>query len=106
MYKGVERENETSKHKKLFIPTELTEGITFYDRVIIQKYGSKITVFSSSCSHLGCKINKELKGEIICPCHGSSFDLDGNPLNGPATEPLRKLKLIKDDRTGKLVVYV
>jgi Rieske Fe-S protein len=39
------------------------------------------------CTHLGCTVNVTPK-ELICPCHGSSFDRQGKVLKGPAVRPL------------------
>ena len=32
-----------------------------------------------------------LNATLDCPCHGSSFELDGRVINGPAFRPLRTL---------------
>lgn len=54
---------------------------------------------SSVCTHLGC-ITRFQPGEriIVCPCHGSRFDLDGEVLAGPAARPLRWLEMGLDSR--------
>ena len=70
---------------------------------ILRQRGVKI--FSSKCTHLGCKINSSIDSKLVCPCHGSKFNFNGIPENGPATEPLTKLELVKD-KSGELVVYV
>lgn len=44
------------------------------------------------CPHLGCVVLAK-KDSFDCPCHGSRFNLDGSIIQGPASEPLRKLKL-------------
>ena len=49
-----------------------------------------------SCTHLGCPLRLDRqRRELGCPCHGSRFDLDGNPKAGPATEPLASRTLTK-----------
>jgi Rieske Fe-S protein len=46
------------------------------------------------CTHLGCTVRLQPDGqEFLCPCHGSRFLDDGAVVNGPATQPLRFLKL-------------
>jgi nitrite reductase/ring-hydroxylating ferredoxin subunit len=43
------------------------------------------------CTHLGCQPAFDPKMRIlICPCHGSRFDLQGNVLKGPAARPLQR----------------
>jgi cytochrome b6-f complex iron-sulfur subunit len=43
------------------------------------------------CTHLGCHPAFDPKMRIlICPCHGSRFDLQGNVLKGPADRPLQR----------------
>lgn len=46
-------------------------------------------VLSAVCTHSGCTVRYAASNaDIQCPCHGSSFDLDGNVTNGPADRPL------------------
>ncbi len=53
----------------------------------------KIIQLSAVCTHLGCAVNwNGAEKTWDCPCHGSRFDTEGNVLNGPAREPLQKLK--------------
>lgn len=49
----------------------------------------KITIFSSTCTHLACNViwRKE-KGIFECPCHSGQFDSNGRPIAGPPTRPL------------------
>ena len=50
------------------------------------------------CTHLGCRVRPA--GHILaCPCHGSSFDLRGVVLRGPARRPLRRYDLDVDGNT-------
>jgi cytochrome b6-f complex iron-sulfur subunit len=44
---------------------------------------------SLRCTHLGCSINwEESKKSFVCPCHSSSFSIDGDVLNPPAPKAL------------------
>lgn len=45
--------------------------------------------FIARCTHAGCALSKVVDGAALCPCHGSSFGLDGQVLRGPAQEGLR-----------------
>ena len=104
--KGIDRTKAISAKEKIILPNDLSDGITFLDKVIIRKKGEKIQVFSSSCTHLGCKINSEVDNRLICPCHGSKFNFDGDPTVGPAVKPLKQFELRKDNKTGEVIVYV
>ncbi len=44
---------------------------------------------SKSCTHLGCSVPWDSeKNTFICPCHGSTFDIQGTVLTPPAMRPL------------------
>jgi Rieske Fe-S protein len=48
---------------------------------------------SAACTHVGCHLH--WNGFEVCwdcPCHGSIFDIDGNPINAPAIAPLSQAK--------------
>ena len=48
-----------------------------------------VTVFSPTCTHLGCQFNwNSVSRHFECPCHGSSYALDGTVLGGPAPRRL------------------
>lgn len=50
----------------------------------------KIHCVSPNCSHLGCRLAwSEGDKSWECPCHGSTFDVDGNVLHGPAVSNLK-----------------
>lgn len=52
--------------------------------------GNAYAVVSSICTHLQCTVNVE-GAQLICPCHGSTFDRTGRVLRGPAQQALRRV---------------
>ena len=51
-----------------------------------------LQAFSLICPHLGCEVEANSEG-FLCPCHGSRFNADGSLKKGPASQPLRPLRL-------------
>jgi Rieske Fe-S protein len=57
--------------------------------VVTQPKSGTFKCFSSSCTHLGCTVDKVAAGLIQCPCHGARFSItDGSVKAGPAPRPL------------------
>ncbi|MEZ5147168.1 MAG: Rieske (2Fe-2S) protein [Bacteroidales bacterium] len=83
-----------------------SKGIFFIDEVIIVNSNNELKVFSSRCTHLGCKINKSENDIMVCPCHGSAFSGEGEVLKGPAPRALRKLNYNTDMETGELIINI
>jgi glycine/D-amino acid oxidase-like deaminating enzyme/nitrite reductase/ring-hydroxylating ferredoxin subunit len=53
-----------------------------------------------ACRHMGCDVAwNSAERTWDCPCHGSRYAVDGAVINGPATEPLRKVEIAEEDRT-------
>lgn len=47
---------------------------------------------SAVCTHMGCIVRfNSTEKTWDCPCHGSRFSTDGNPINAPAMTPLGKV---------------
>ena len=50
---------------------------------VINRANSKVVAFSPQCTHLGCAYSYDDKNkEFLCPCHTSTFGLDGKVLTG------------------------
>jgi Rieske Fe-S protein len=51
-----------------------------------------VFAFRATCTHMACVVRfNPLNATLDCPCHGSSFELDGRVSTGPATVPLHVL---------------
>ena len=59
-------------------------------RVLLVRRGERLYALADRCSHRGCSLHEgKLNADdtITCPCHGSTFRLDGSIVKGPATSP-------------------
>lgn len=86
------------------MPFEANKKISFQDDFIVINKESETKILSSRCTHLGCKIDKSKNDQLICPCHGSTFDLDGNATKGPAVSPLEEKQFEIDELNGQIIV--
>jgi nitrite reductase/ring-hydroxylating ferredoxin subunit/uncharacterized membrane protein len=67
------------------------DGVTV---LLVRKEG-RLYGLIDRCSHRGCSLHEgELKDDaVVCPCHGSTFRLDGSIVKGPATSPQPALQV-------------
>ena len=56
--------------------------------VVTQAAAGTYAAFSTACPHQGCAVASVEGESIVCPCHGSTFGLDGGVTQGPAEAPL------------------
>lgn len=64
---------------------EYEEGDTL-TQAQIEEAESALNVLSSSCAHLGCPVRwivREGEGELLCPCHGGIYNINGEYVAGP-----------------------
>ena len=59
------------------------------DPLILIRREDAYQAFSAVCTHLRCFVRPS-NHFLLCPCHGSTFDLEGNALRGPAEQPLAR----------------
>lgn len=89
------------EQKVKVFPFNKNKLVAFFNRFIVINQNEKTTVLTAHCTHLGCTINKFENGKLICPCHGSEYDLEGNPIKGPAYKNLEEIAAeITDDGTN------
>ena len=55
--------------------------------LLTQAKAGTIVGLSAICTHQGCTVLPH-GGQLVCPCHGSVFGLDGSNVSGPAPSPL------------------
>ncbi|MFV0593534.1 MAG: ubiquinol-cytochrome c reductase iron-sulfur subunit [Draconibacterium sp.] len=94
---------EVSRQKESTLPFNKNKEVSFAEHYIIVTQNNSTTVFSAHCTHLGCKIDKSEGDRLVCPCHGSEYDLQGKVQKGPAYKNLEVLpSRISDD--GKNII--
>jgi len=61
---------------------------------VIRQGNSKVIAFAPQCTHLGCAYSYDQQNkEFLCPCHTSTFSLDGKVLTGPAPRALDRYEV-------------
>jgi len=105
----------TGKHKQLaekpkvitVNTSKLGAGIHWFENFILVKSAESLSVFSNRCTHAGCRINREIDGQLVCPCHGSRFDAStGKVLQGPAGLPLNRIPFGSDIKTSEITIKI
>jgi nitrite reductase/ring-hydroxylating ferredoxin subunit/uncharacterized membrane protein len=58
--------------------------------VVLIRKGGRLHALADRCSHRGCSLHGGTLNDdetLTCPCHGSTFRLDGSLVKGPASSP-------------------
>lgn len=89
------------------IPGDVPMGLSIVEGVIVHRSTTGgMQAFLGRCTHLGCRIDRVVGDEVVCPCHGSRYRSDGTVAAGPATRALMPLALEADPKTGGWVARV
>lgn len=86
-------------------PDDFADGsITFIadERVFLLRRGNTFRCLSAVCTHLGCTVNQAAHG-YHCPCHGSTFNAQGQVTGGPAPRALSWF-LVALSKDGKILI--
>jgi Rieske Fe-S protein len=73
--------------------------------VITRESENTFSAMSALCTHMSCilKFNR-LNATLDCPCHGSTFELDGSVITGPAVRPLARWTTEFDGTTIRVLL--
>lgn len=82
------------------------QGATYSDPadgspdLLIRQAGGELTAMSAVCTHAGCTVGYQ-GGQIVCPCHGATYDpRSGAVTGGPAPQGLARKRVI--ERGGQI----
>ena len=59
---------------------------------------------SAKCTHLGCHV-RPAKNFLVCPCHGSTYDLGGEVIRGPAPSALTTYPVEVNGDRIKIILF-
>ncbi|HEV2638750.1 MAG TPA: Rieske (2Fe-2S) protein [Actinocrinis sp.] len=75
----------------------------------VQRTSGRVQAVSGICTHQGCKLNLTAPPvELVCPCHGATYQVDGQPVAYPIApkfpmQPLPRLAVRVQE--GNIQVY-
>ncbi|MDT8392382.1 MAG: Rieske (2Fe-2S) protein [Bacteroidales bacterium] len=95
----------SARQQSLIIGKAIPPGVSFIDFAIVINNEDGVSAFEAKCTHLGCRISKIEGDQLVCPCHGSRYNLSGKPVKGPAVKKLKKLKIVHDPRSGEYIIH-
>ena len=66
--------------------------------LVLRKEDGALVALSMTCTHWGSDVSYEgVSKELVCPTHGSRFDLQGAVVEGPADDPLEQYSVQESD---------
>jgi cytochrome b6-f complex iron-sulfur subunit len=86
-----------SRKFRVALPETLVPGQAYVPTgraVAIFRDADGVFAISTVCTHLGCIVKTQAEG-FSCPCHGSTFAIDGAVTKGPAPKALPWLAVTK-----------
>lgn len=82
------------------------DGVYFHDRFILVQENGRLKALSANCTHLGCRIREQEGNQLVCPCHGSRYTLQGNVVKGPARKDLKTLTIETGSKENEAIVHL
>lgn len=84
------KELDRTHHKSKVFVVQISE--LEYPIFIVQQRANTYHALSVRCTHQGCRVRPS-RNSFVCPCHGSTFDFEGNVIHGPAKAPLQRFEV-------------
>lgn len=73
--------------------------------LVVRASDTDVKALSPDCTHQKCRVKYNSKtSKVDCSCHGSSFDLNGTVLKGPAPKSLKTYPAVLKD--GMIIISV
>lgn len=75
--------------------------------ILIHLNNGHFVAYDATCTHAGCLVDFDpSSGQLICPCHGASFDPTkaASVLTGPAQTPLLSVPITVDQSAGTILL--
>jgi len=73
-------------------------AVTINNIIVANLGNEKFVALSAICTHQGCNINyNHSTGNFPCPCHGTVFSDSGSVLQGPATTPVKRFTITREN---------
>jgi Rieske Fe-S protein len=65
---------------------------------VVRTSETDVTAFDPHCTHLGCPLAWSTGSRsFVCPCHGGSFNSDGDVIAGPPPSPMIRYEIQVQD---------
>jgi Rieske Fe-S protein len=75
--------------------------------LFVRESEDRVRALDPTCTHKQCTVEySRSKQRLICPCHGSNYDLGGKVLNGPAEKPLQVYDAALDAANNRIILTV
>ena len=78
-------------------------GYIYSNGVIVCRVSSAdlgFVALAQTCTHNGCTVAYNVGSQnLLCPCHGGTYDLNGNVTGGPPPNPLTKYTVTRTNNT-------
>lgn len=65
---------------------------------VVNPGDGKLLALSQTCPHLGCRVPFcESSGRFECPCHGSTYNIGGEYIKGPAPRGMDRFPILVEN---------